>query len=97
MPPARPVTPPPQDGQLKPAQPKTVAPLRSKTPPSWLQCELCARAASAARKLVTVFAREDEVHGAPQPESLMLLCRDCCALVQGEIAEDEWRKRIGPR
>jgi len=43
-----------------------------------------------------MFAREDEGATA-QPESLMLLCGDCCALVRGEIAEDEWHQRIAPR
>jgi hypothetical protein len=44
-----------------------------------------------------MFAREDEGAETAQPESLMLLCGDCCALVRGEIAEDEWHQRIAPR
>jgi len=85
----------PQTNPIDATKPK-VAPLRSRRPPSWLQCELCSRAASASRRLITMFAREDEGATA-QPESLMLLCGDCCALVRGEIAEDEWHQRIAPR
>ena len=77
------------------AKPK-VAPLRSKRPPSWLQCELCTRAGSFTQRLRPVFAREDHQEGNQQPDSLMLLCTDCCALVKGEIGEDEWRRRTGP-
>jgi hypothetical protein len=44
-----------------------------------------------------MFARKDGADETAQPESLMLLCGDCCALVRGEIAELEWHQRIAPR
>jgi len=64
-----------------------------KTPPSWLQCELCARPASGSRRLAPLFQREEAHEGRLSPESLVLLCPDCCALARGEIGETEWRKR----
>ena len=71
-------------------------PAPEKTPPSWLQCELCARPASGSRRLAPLFQREEDQEGRSSPESLVLLCPDCRALVSGEIAEHEWRKRTAP-
>ena len=61
--------------------------------PAWTQCELCERAVSAAMpRLLAAFAHPDQ-HVSPAPGSLILLCRDCMALIHGEIDEDQWRRR----
>jgi hypothetical protein len=70
------------------AQPST------KGGPAWTQCELCERAVSARMpRLLAAFAHPDQ-QVSPAPGSLILLCRDCMALVRGEIDEDQWRRRI---
>lgn len=63
------------------------------TPPSWLQCELCDRPASGSRRLVALFEKQEGRDAEANPDSLVLLCPDCCALARGEIAEAEWRRR----
>ena len=69
---------------------------RRSAPPAWLQCELCTRSASSSRRLTTAFVHDEE--SAPNPESLLLLCADCSALVRGDIGEDEWHRRAaGPQ
>jgi hypothetical protein len=66
------------------------------TPPSWLKCELCARPATPSRRLSTIFL-EEMLDGAPGPESVVLMCADCCAILRGQIADAEWRRRTKSR
>jgi hypothetical protein len=75
-----------------------------KTETAWLQCELCLRAASGACRLSSVFVHEDqpedqddgqsETDANPNSGSVVLLCRNCAALVRGQITESEWRRRV---
>jgi len=69
------------------------AQLSMQTGPAWTQCELCERAVSAAMpRLLAAFAHPNQQVSAA-PGSLILLCRDCMALVRGEIDEDQWSRR----
>jgi len=64
-----------------------------KTPPTWIQCELCERTASASLpRLVAAFARSED-KAVSERGALVLLCGDCNALIHGEIEESEWRRR----
>jgi len=77
-------------------RPVTATRAAQKTPPTWLQCELCERTASASLpRLVAAFARPDEHKAFSERGALVLLCRDCYALIHGEIDESEWRHRTG--
>jgi len=74
---------------------RTLAPVpsSSKTPPTWVQCELCERAASNSQpRLVATFANPERKVAAG---TLVLLCRDCLALIRGTISEDQWHKLTG--
>jgi len=76
---------------------RSLAPVQStsETPPTWVQCELCERAASnSLPRLVAAFANPERKVSSGRG-SLVLLCRDCLELVRGNIDESEWRRRIG--
>jgi hypothetical protein len=73
----------------------TPAPAPSKTPPTWVQCELCERTASnSLGRLVATFANPERKVAAARG-SLVLLCNDCLALIRGNIDESEWHRRTG--
>lgn len=71
------------------------APSGSKTPPTWVQCELCERTVSnSLPRLVAAFANPERKVASARG-SLVLLCRDCLELVRGNIDESEWHRRTG--
>lgn len=81
-----------EDSKLRPLSPVQAA---SQAPPTWVQCELCERAASnSLPRLVATFANPERKVAAARG-SLVLLCRDCLALIRGNIDETEWRHRTG--
>jgi hypothetical protein len=54
---------------------------------------LCERAASNSQpRLVATFANPERKVAAG---TLVLLCRDCLALIRGTINEDQWHKLTG--
>jgi hypothetical protein len=79
-----------EDTKLRPLAP---LPSSSTTPPTWVKCELCERAGSNSQpRLVATFATPERKVAAG---SLVLLCRDCLALIRGNIDEDQWHKLTG--
>ncbi|HZO81065.1 MAG TPA: hypothetical protein VFB33_05175 [Candidatus Binataceae bacterium] len=66
--------------------------------PDWVKCELCQRNAPhlPARFVVAVNEEADE-QPPVESNSLVLLCIDCSALVEGAIDADEWKRRTGFR
>jgi len=77
-------------------RPLASVPASSKTPPTWVQCELCERTVSKSLpRLVATFANSEHKVAAAARGSLVLLCPDCLALIGGHIDENEWHKRTG--
>ncbi len=62
--------------------------------PDWVQCELCQRKGPSlpARFVVAVDDEESE-QTLVESNTLVLLCIDCSALVEGAIDADEWKRR----
>lgn len=73
--------------------------------PDWVQCELCERKGPRlpARFVMAVNEEEAGQEQAPaeqapaESNTLVLLCVDCSALVDGAIDANEWRRRTNPR
>lgn len=66
--------------------------------PHWVQCELCERKGpSLPARFVVAVDDEEPRKTPPESNTLVLLCVDCSALVEGAIDAAEWRRRTSAR
>jgi hypothetical protein len=66
--------------------------------PDWIQCELCQRKGpSLPARFVVAVDDEESQPAAADSNTLVLLCIDCSALVEGAIDAVEWRRRTNVR
>ena len=66
--------------------------------PDWVQCELCQRKGPSLPARFVVAVDDEENRPAPvESNTLVLLCVDCSALVEGAIDANEWRRRTNCR
>jgi hypothetical protein len=66
--------------------------------PDWVKCELCQRKGpNLPARFVVAVNDEENRPTLVESNTLVLLCVDCSALVDGAIDANEWRRRTNSR